>query len=98
MNNIQESRMTIAESIEDEAIARAKEVAEVFGIKDFKIDVKVFNVRSGKFNFKFDSTSSGSNMAVSNVINAAAIVGIKEECDWNEVSCDFSISVTVANN
>ena len=62
MNNIQESRMTIAESIEDEAIARAKEVAEVFGIKDFKIDVKVFNVRSGKFNFKFDSTSSGSNM------------------------------------
>lgn len=91
------SKMTIEEIIEEEAIDRAKEVAAIFGVKDFQIDVEVFNVKSGKFNFKFDSTSSGSNMAISNVINAAAIVGIKEECDWNEVSCDFSISVTVAD-
>lgn len=87
--------MTIQESIKDEAIARAAEVAKIFGVEDFEIVVDVFNVRSGKFNFKFDSTSSGSNMAVSNVINAAAIVGIKEECNWHNVCCDFNISVTV---
>lgn len=88
--------MTIQEAIENEAITRAREVAEVFGIKDFEIVVDVFNIRSGEFKFKFDSTSSGTNMAKSNVINAAAIVGIQEECQWNEVTCDFSISVTVA--
>lgn len=95
---LKESRMTIAESIEDEAIARAKEVAEVFGVKDFDIIVEISNVKEGEFNFKFDSTSSGTNMAISNVINAAAIVGIEEECRWNEVTCDFNISVTVSNN
>ena len=96
---MEESRiMSIAESIEDEAITRAREVAAVFNIKDFDIVVNVSNVRSGEFKFQFDSTSSGSNMAKSNLINAAAIVGIQEECDWNNVTCDFNISVTVANN
>lgn len=92
------SKMTIEEAIENEAIERAKEVAAIFGVKNFKINVEVFNVKEGEFKFKFDSTSSGANMAVSNVINAAAIVGIQEECQWNEVSCDFNISVSVANN
>lgn len=88
--------MSIEKVIEQEAIERAKEVAAIFGIKDFEIIVKVSNVKEGEFKFKFDSTSSGSNMAISNVINAAAIVGIQEECNWNNVCCDFNISVTVA--
>ena len=90
--------MTINEVIEQEAIERAKEVANIFGVKDFKITVNVENVRSGEFKIKFESSSSGSNMAISNVINAAAIAGIEEECKWNEVTCDFSISVTISNN
>lgn len=98
MNNIQESRMTIAESIEDEAIEKAKEVAKVFGIVDFIITVKVFNVKEGEFKVTFNSSSTGKNMAISNVINAAAFAGIQEECKWHNVTCDFSIDVTVANN
>jgi len=93
---IEDRIMTIEEDIEDEAISRAKEVAEVFGIKDFQITVKVSNVRSGEFKIKFETSSSGSNMARANVISAAAIVGIQEECEWHEVTCDFNISVTVA--
>ena len=95
---IEDRIMTIEEDIEDEAISKAREVAAVFGIKDFKIDVEVSNVREGEFKYTFESTSSGSNMAKSNVINAAAIVGIQEECIWNDVTCDFKISVTVGNN
>lgn len=91
------SKMTIEEAIEEEAIDRAKEVAKIFNIKDFDIDVEVFNVRSGEFKVTFESNSSGLNMSKSNVISAAAIVGIEEECRWNEVTCDFSISVTVLN-
>lgn len=89
--------MTIEKVIEEEAIERAKEVAKIFGVKDFMITVKVSNVRSGKFQIKFESNSNGSDMARANVINAAAIVGIQEECEWNDITCDFSISVTVAD-
>ena len=90
--------MSIKEAIENEAIERAKEVAAIFGIKDFEIDVNVSNVRSGEFKVSFNSSSSGANMTKSNLINAAAIVGIEEECKWHEVICDFNISVTVSNN
>ena len=92
-----EDRMTIKESIEEEAIEKAKAVAKIFGIEDFMITVKVFNIKEGKFKVQFNSTSSGSNMALSNVINAAAFAGIQEECRWNNVTCDFSIDVTVAD-
>lgn len=92
------SKMTIQEAIEQEAIDRAREVAAIFGIKDFQITVDVFNVRSGEFKVKFESNSNGINMAKSNLINAAAIVGIEEECRWNEVTCDFHISISVGNN
>lgn len=87
--------MSIEESIKEEAIDRANEVAQIFGIKDFKITVEISNIRSGEFKVLFNSTSTGSDMAKSNVINAAAIAGIEEECKWHEVTCDFSINVTV---
>jgi hypothetical protein len=88
--------MSIEKVIEEEAIEKAKAVAKVFNIVDFKITVEVYNVREGEFKVKFNSSSSGKQMAKSNVINAAAIAGIEEECRWNNVTCDFSISVTVA--
>ena len=90
--------MSIEKVIEEEAIEKAKAVAAVFGIVDFKITVEVYNVKEGEFKVTFNSSSSGKNMALSNVINAAAFAGIQEECRWNNVTCDFSIDVTVANN
>ena len=90
--------MSINEVIEKNAINRAKQVAKIFNVKNFKINVEVFNIKEGEFKVTFDSTSSGANMAKSNVINAAVFAGIEEECRRNNVTCDFSINVTVANN